>query len=109
MVIAAEPVRSPETDAQFASLNEAIEYVVFDDGITDLLQVPLPVPVVEPPLPLSVNVHAPLAVILPLMMVLPPEHIDVLPLVMEAVGLAFTVSTPLTLELPSQKPPPPLL
>ena len=55
-----------------------------------MLQVPLPVPVTVL-LPFNVNVHAPLAVIVPLMDVLPPLHIVVALLVIAATGRALTV------------------
>ena len=45
--------------------------MVLEVGLTDLLHVPLPVPVTVPPL-LNVNVHAPLAVIVPFKVTLPP-------------------------------------
>ena len=65
--------------------------MVVELGLTDLLHVPLPVPVtVPPPAPFNVNVQAPEAVIEPPIVVLEPLHIVTLPLVIEAVGRAFT-------------------
>ena len=61
-------------------------------GLTLFENVPLPVPVTIPPLLLSVSVHAPEAVTVPVIFVLLPLHIDVLPLFIFAVGLEFTVS-----------------
>ena len=61
-----------------------------DDGLTLLLQVPLPVPVTVPPLLFNVRVHAPEAVIVPETVVLPPLQIVVLELVIAATGRAFT-------------------
>ena len=66
--------------------------MVVEDGLTDLLHVPLPVPVVEPPPPFSVNVHAPFAVIVPLTVVLVPAQTDAALLVIAATGLVLTVT-----------------
>ena len=51
---------------------------------------PLPVPVTVPPL-LRVKVHAPLAVIVPFTVALPPLHIVAVVPVIAATGRAFTV------------------
>ena len=61
-------------------------------GETDLVQLPLPVPVTVPPELLKVNVQAPDAVIVPLNVVLEPLQIVALPLVIAAIGRAFTVT-----------------
>lgn len=61
------------------------------DGVTLLLQVPLPVPVTVPPPLFRVNVQAPEAVTFPVMVVLFPLQIAVLALVTEAVGRELTV------------------
>ena len=61
-------------------------------GLTLFENVPLPVPVTIPPLLLSVSVHAPEAVTVPVIFVLLPLQIVVLPLVIAAVGLALTVN-----------------
>ena len=63
-----------------------------EEGLTLLLQVPLPVPVTVPPLLFKVRVHAPEAVIVPETMVLPPLHMAVLELVTAATGRALTVT-----------------
>ena len=84
------PVRSPELEEQFASLREDMVYVVVLEGLTDLLQVPLPVPVTVPPL-LRVSVHAPLAVMVPFTVALPPLHIVAVVPVIAATGRVFTV------------------
>ena len=61
------------------------------DGLTLMLQVPLPEPVVLlPPTSFSVNVQAPFAVIVPLIVALPLQMV-MFWLVMAAVGLSFTV------------------
>ena len=61
-------------------------------GETDLVQLPLPVPVTVPPELLKVNDQAPEAVIVPLNVVLEPAQIVALPLVMAATGRAFTAT-----------------
>ena len=61
-------------------------------GETDLVQLPLPVPVTVPPALLNVNVQAPEAVTVPLNVVLEPVQIVALPLVIDAVGLEFTLT-----------------
>ena len=60
-----------------------------------MLQASLPVPLVLPPLLFRVNVHAPMAVTVPLILALPP-HVVVFPLVIAAEGLSFTVIVTLT-------------
>ena len=62
-----------------------------DDGLTGWLHVPLPVPETDPPL-LNVSVHAPLAVMVPLMLVLSPLQMVTLLLVIAATGRGFTVT-----------------
>ena len=65
--------------------------MVVVEGETVLLQEPLPVPVTVPPL-LKTSVHAPLAVIVPLTVAVPPLHmVDVTP-VIAATGRAFTTT-----------------
>lgn len=61
-------------------------------GLTVVENVPFPIPVTVLPL-FSVNVHAPLAVTVPVISVLLPLHIEVFPLVIVAAGRAFTVKT----------------
>ena len=91
-VTTSDPVRSPLIEVQAASANDAIVYVVVVDGLTLLLHDPLPLPVTVPPL-LNVKVHPPLAVIVPLIVVLPPLHIVVAVLVIAATGRELTVTT----------------
>jgi hypothetical protein len=66
--------------------------VVVVVGLTVLFHTPFPVPVTVPPPLFNIKVHAPLAVMVPLMLVLPPLHMLVLLLVIAATGLAFTVT-----------------
>jgi len=61
-------------------------------GFTVLFHTPLPVPVTVPPPLFNVKVQAPLAVMVPLMLVFPPLQMLVLVLVMAATGLEFTVT-----------------
>ena len=61
------------------------------EGVTFALQVPLPVPVAVVP-SISVSVHAPVAVIVPDIVVLAPLQIEVGALVIAATGNAFTVT-----------------
>ena len=62
-------------------------------GLTDLFHIPFPVPVTVPPLLLSVKVHAPLAVMVPLMLVLPPLQMVVVPVApVGATDGVFTVT-----------------
>ena len=61
-------------------------------GVTATLNAAFPVPVVVAPL-LNVNVHAPVAVTFPAILVLAPAHIATFVLVITAVGRAFTVIT----------------
>ena len=59
-------------------------------GDTVMLQFPLPVPVVKPPLLSRVSVQSPLAATVPLTAVPPPQMV-ISSLVMAAVGLGLTV------------------
>ena len=63
------------------------------DGLTLLLQVPLPVPVTVPPLLSKARDHTPLAVMVPLMLVLPPLQMVAATLVIAATGLGLTVTS----------------
>ena len=64
------------------------------DGETDLLKVPLPVPVVEPPELLRVKVHAPDAVTVPVTLVLVPLQTVTGELVILADRYTETVGVP---------------
>ena len=99
-VIVVEPVRSDPIALQLPSASEVTVYVVVAVGDTVFDQFPLPVPVTVPPLLLSTSVHDPLAVTVPVIVALEPTQIDVLLLVMFAVGLGLTVITALPVMSP---------
>lgn len=61
-------------------------------GFTDLLHVPLPIPVTVPPLLLRANVHAPLAVMVPDIVPLPPMQMVVEVPVIVATGFKVTLT-----------------
>ena len=90
-VIVTLPVKSVEMELQLASVKEEMVYVVVADGETVLLHEPLPVPVTVAPL-LRVRVHAPLAVIVPLTVALPPLHMVEVTPVIAATGRVFTTT-----------------
>ena len=71
------------------------------EGLTDLVNVPLPEPVTVPPLLLSVSVHEPVAVTEPVIFVLVPLQIVVLVLVIDpdGRGFTFTLADEATIEL----------
>ena len=84
-VTVAFPVNPEEMAVQFASTKEVMEYVVVAEGVTEMLNVPVPVPVAVAPL-LRVSVQAPVAVTLPETVELTPAQMVVPLLVMAAVG-----------------------
>lgn len=66
--------------------------MVVVEGLTLFEKLPLPVPVTVPPPLLRVSVHAPDAVTVPVIFVLPPSHIAMPGLVIFAVGRVLIVN-----------------
>ena len=75
---------------QLASVSDVTVYVVFALGLTALVTVVLPVPVISPTPLLTIAVHAPVAVTVMLIVALCPVQTVVLPLSTD-VGLELTI------------------